>query len=196
MQAISGKRIFIIFSFLFFSASVTLAQNNFKLKYENSLVYAGIEVGSKGVKMSLLEIGKNALTSGAFNILKDTSVNTDFITFSQSSYQATVSGLSKLYEIASKDLKIPAERIYTVISSGVKIQAEKDEKMGQVSQLINAFKLNINEPDRVVPVIDVKEEARLSHLGIVPDSRRYTTFLIDIGSGNTCLLYTSDAADE
>lgn len=34
-------------------------------------------------------------------------------------------------------------------------------------------------------MIDVKEEARLSHLGIVPDSRRYTTFLIDIGSGNT-----------
>ena len=34
-------------------------------------------------------------------------------------------------------------------------------------------------------MIDVREEARLSHLGIVPDSRRYTTFLIDIGSGNT-----------
>ena len=135
--------------------------------------------------MSLLEIGKNAQTSGAFNILKDTSVNTDFISFSQSSYQATVNGLSRLYEIASKDLKIPAERIYTVISSGVKIQAEKDDKMGQVNQLINAFKLNINEPGRQVPLIDVKEEARLSHLGIVPDSRRYTTFLIDIGSGNT-----------
>ena len=34
-------------------------------------------------------------------------------------------------------------------------------------------------------MVDVKEEARLSHLGIVPDSRRYNTFLIDIGSGNT-----------
>lgn len=185
MQALSLKRILVTFSFLFFSIGILFAQNNFKLKYENSLVYAGIEVGSKGVKMSLLEIGKNAQTSGAFNILKDTSVNTDFISFSQSSYQATVNGLSRLYEIASRDLKIPGERIYTVISSGVKIQAEKDDKMGQVNQLINAFKLNINEPGRQVPLIDVKEEARLSHLGIVPDSRRYTTFLIDIGSGNT-----------
>ena len=34
-------------------------------------------------------------------------------------------------------------------------------------------------------VIDVLEEARLSHLGIVPETRRYNTFLIDIGSGNT-----------
>ncbi|HNF02787.1 MAG TPA: hypothetical protein PLH62_10385, partial [Ferruginibacter sp.] len=36
-----------------------------------------------------------------------------------------------------------------------------------------------------VTVVDVREEGRLSHLGIVPDSRRYNTFLIDIGSGNT-----------
>ena len=57
--------------------------------------------------------------------------------------------------------------------------------MSWVNQLIAAFKQNINEPNRDVPVIDVNEEARLSHLGIVPDSRRYTTFLIDIGSGNT-----------
>ncbi len=34
-------------------------------------------------------------------------------------------------------------------------------------------------------MIDVKQEAYLSHLGIVPESRRYSTFLIDIGSGNT-----------
>jgi hypothetical protein len=36
-----------------------------------------------------------------------------------------------------------------------------------------------------VEVVDVSKEAKLSHLGIVPDSRRYNTFLIDIGSGNT-----------
>ena len=29
------------------------------------------------------------------------------------------------------------------------------------------------------------QEGRLSHLGIVPDSKSFTTFLIDIGSGNT-----------
>jgi hypothetical protein len=34
-------------------------------------------------------------------------------------------------------------------------------------------------------VVDVMQEGRLSHLGIVPESRRFNTFLIDIGSGNT-----------
>ena len=51
--------------------------------------------------------------------------------------------------------------------------------------MINAFRFNFNDPERKVSIIDVREEARLSHLGIVPDSRRYNTFLIDIGSGNT-----------
>jgi hypothetical protein len=69
------------------------AQNFFKLKYKKSSVYAGIEVGSKGVKMSVLEIGKNAQQTGAYNVLKDTAINTDFISFTGPSATATLNGL-------------------------------------------------------------------------------------------------------
>ena len=181
----SVKRIFLSASLCLFGFHIVEAQTNFKLKFENSSVYAGIEVGAKGVKMSILEIGKNAQKNGSFNVLKDTSINTDFISFSQATYQATLTGFSKLFDAALSQYKIPTDHIFTVISSGVKVIAEKGDKMSWVTQLIAAFKQNINEPNRDVPVIDVTEEARLSHLGIVPDSRRYTTFLIDIGSGNT-----------
>ena len=170
----------LISSFCFLSA-----QENLKLKYNNSFVHAGIEVGSKGVKFSLVEIGSNAQTRGAFNILKDTSVNTDFISFSQPTFQATLNGLCNLYSIASQDYQIPSSRIFTVISSGVKVQAEKEDKISWINKLIDSFKLKINDPERYVAVIDVLQEARLSHLGIVPEGRRYNTFLIDIGSGNT-----------
>lgn len=163
----------------------SFAQSSFKLKYENSAVYAGIEVGAKGVKMSVLEIGRNAQKSGAFNILKDTSVNSDFISFTPSSSSSTLSAFTGLYNTAVKDYHIPAENVFTVISSGVKIQAEKDNKMDNVKELADNFKKNIGEPAREVDVVDVMQEAKLSHLGIVPESRRYTTFLIDIGSGNT-----------
>ena len=77
------------------------------------------------------------------------------------------------------------DKIYTVISSGVKVQAEKDNKEKWIKNLIDSFKTVIKEPSREVAVIDVVQEARLSHIGIVPESRRYATFLIDIGSGNT-----------
>jgi len=62
----------VLLAFLLIICGVLLqAQTSFKLKYNNSVVYAGIEVGSKGVKMSVIEIGKNAQSRGAFNILKD-----------------------------------------------------------------------------------------------------------------------------
>jgi hypothetical protein len=186
MFPIFSKRFFttglvLLFSTVFVSAQ----QSNFKLKYQNSAVYAGIEVGAKGVKMSILEIGKNAQKSGAFNVLKDTSLNSDFISFSPASYQATLAAFTNLYIIAKNQYNIPAESIFTVISSGVKVQADKAGKNPWLKNLIDSFKLNVKEPKREVAVIDVMQEARLSHLGIVPESRRYTTFLIDIGSGNT-----------
>lgn len=164
--------------------SVT-AQTSFNRKFSKSNIYVGIEIGSKGVKMSVVEIGKNSQSNGEFHVLKDTSVNTDFISFTQATFDATINGLASLYNVALNDYKVPAKRIFTVISSGVKMQAEKDKKTEWISNFITAFQQKIGDPGRKVDVIDVREEARLSHLGIVPNNRRYSTFLIDIGSGNT-----------
>ncbi len=174
-----------ILCILFFTGLSLCAQSTLKPKYSNSTIYTGIEVGSKGVKLSVVEIGKNAQSSGAFNILKDSSINTDFISFTQPTFSATLSAFTDLYNKALKEYKIPSRHIFTVVSSGVGIQAEKDNKTSWIQNLIDSFRLMTDEPNRQVEVVDVTKEARLSHLGIVPESRRYTTFLIDIGSGNT-----------
>lgn len=177
----------IFFAVFFITASFFSlhAQNSAPLKYTPAATYAGIEVGSKGVKMSIIEIGKNALVTGSFNTLQDTSVNTDFIAFTPQSFTATVNGFASLYKTAVNKYNILPGHIYTVVSSGVKGQAEKENKMAWIQKLADSFRLKINEPKQDVEVIDVVEEARLSHLGIVPETRRYNTFLIDIGSGNT-----------
>jgi hypothetical protein len=179
------KRPAVITATFLLSAFMPQAQNRIVQEYERSNAYAGIEVGSKGVKMSIIELDKKAGEDGEFRILNDTSINTDFISFTQPTYQATLAALNKLYEVAVMQNKIPVANVFTAISSGVHIQAQKEDKQHWIDQLINAFKLNNNEPDRTIAIIDVKEEARLSHLGIVPEGRRYKTFLIDIGSGNT-----------
>jgi hypothetical protein len=168
----------------FCSGTILSAQSALKPKFSNSNIYTGIEVGSKGVKMSVIEIGKNAKSTGAFNILKDTSVNTDFISFMGPTFDATLNGFLGLYNKATKEYKIPGKRIFTVISSGVKMQAEKDNKMEWIDRLISSFRQTTGEPNRLVEVVDVAKESKLSHLGIIPESRRYSTFLIDIGSGN------------
>lgn len=161
------------------------AQTAFKTKFTKGNVYVGIEVGSKGVKMSVVEISKTAQTTGNFNILKDSTFNTDFISFTQATFDATLASLTSFYNLASSEYKIPVRRIFTVISSGVKMQAEKESKTEWIANLITAFQKNINDPGRKVDVIDVMTESKLSHLGIIPNARRYNSFLIDIGSGNT-----------
>ncbi len=160
------------------------AQQQATLKFSDANVYAGIEVGAKGVKMSILEISKDKKT-GAFNVLKDTSINTDFISFSHPNFNATLDGLYGLYNQAIMQYGIPSRRVFTVISSGVKMQADKENKKEWIDKLVDSFLYRSNESRRRVAVVDVADEARLSHLGIVADNDRYNTFLIDIGSGNT-----------
>jgi hypothetical protein len=135
--------------------------------------------------MSLVEIGKEAQRSAAFNILKDTSINSDFIFFTRTTFYHTLNALTTLYEIAKERYEIPEERIFTVFSSGVKTQAYKEEKESWLTAMADSFRLRIGEESRKMEAIDVYQEARLSHMGIIPENRRYTTFLIDIGSGNT-----------
>ncbi|UEG50665.1 hypothetical protein LK994_04160 [Ferruginibacter lapsinanis] len=185
MMRILLKRFCLSLITIVFAAGTTYAQTSLKLKFKRSAVYAGIEVGSKGVKMSFIEIANKAQNTGTFNLLKDTSVNTDFISFSPSSFTATLKELTSLYTVANKQNEIASDKIFTVISSGVKMQAEKDNKTSWINALIDSFRIRIAEPKRRVEVIDVIDEARLSHLGIVPESKRFTTFLVDIGSGNT-----------
>lgn len=173
--------------FLFFviTTAPCFAQNFIAANFKEDDLYAGIDVGSKGVKLSIIKMGKNASLTGSFVAIKDTSVNTDFISFTPATFTATLDAISNLYNYAKAEYKIPAARIFTVVSSGIKGQAEKENKQDRIVALAQSFKLAVNEPKREVPVIDAMMEAKLSHLGIVPESRRYNTFLIDIGSGNT-----------
>lgn len=174
----------LILSFICFASVASFGQTAFKTKFSKSNIYAGIEVGSKGVKISVVEISKSAQVTGNFNILKDSTFNTDFISFTQPTFDATLKSFASFFILATGEYKIPSKRVFTVISSGVKSQAEKENKQEWVANLITKFQEMVKEPGRKVDVIDVYQEARLSHMGIVPNARRYNSFIIDIGSGN------------
>ena len=167
------------------TSAQSFSQNFIVSNYKEDDLYAGIDVGSKGVKLSIIKMGKNASVTGSFVAVKDTSINTDFISFTPKTFNATLYAIKTLYNLASQMYNIPAEKIFTVVSSGIKGQAEKENKQDRIVALADSLRLILNEPKRVVPIIGVMEEAKLSHLGIVPEARRYNTFLIDIGSGNT-----------
>ncbi len=169
---------FIVTSYFTGFAQTSIPASNIPFKR-----IAGIEVGSKGVKLSVLE--RSVSNSNDFKLLKDSAINSDFISFTSASYDATLNALTGLYNYTKQQWNIPSEDIVTLISSGVKAQADKLGKNAHVQTLIDAFKIKINEESRVVDIVSVKRESVLSHYGIISNAERYTTFLIDIGSGNT-----------
>jgi hypothetical protein len=180
------KQVLLLMSLVITLGYQSSAQTSTQTKYTSVPdLYAGIEVGSKGVKLSVIEMKKNKETGNSFSIVKDTSFNTDFISFTQPTFDATASSFAGMFQTAVTKFNIPSKRVFTVISSGVKIQAEKENKKDWVEKLIKEFRSKVNEPQRKVEVVDVQQEAKLSHQGIVPLNRRYNTFLIDIGSGNS-----------
>ena len=60
------KRFLVSAAIFLFSGFATTAQNSVIQKYETGNVYAGIEVGSKGVKMSTVELDKKTGEDGEF----------------------------------------------------------------------------------------------------------------------------------
>lgn len=155
---------------------------------------AGIEVGSKGVKLSVLNRSLTDRTD--FRLQKDSSVNSDFISFTTASFDATLAALNGFYNYAHDQWGVAYADIVTVISSGVKAQADKQGKQKMISDLVEAFKQRVHDANRPVEVVTVQKESILSHYGIVPDAERYSTFLIDIGSGNTKGGYFNSATRE
>ncbi len=151
LNRIIGGWLALFLSVAFSAAAQTSAPRTVKIPN----LYAGIEVGSKGVKMSLIELRRSAETGNSFTIVKDTSVNTDFISFTAATFDATLEGLTSLYNVALTKYNIPSKRVFTVISSGVKQQAEKEKKTESISKFISAFQTKINEPGRLVEVVDV-----------------------------------------
>ncbi len=177
------RLLLVVFMALLLLAGNVMSQSALAQPVLKGKKIAGIEVGSKGVKLTVLE--KSLTGNNDFRLLKDSAINSDFISFTATSYEATLTALNGLYTYAKGQWGISPEDIATVISSGVKAQADKLGKNNHLLTFIEAFRIKISEESRTVEVVSVQKESILSHYGIIPDADRYNTFLIDIGSGNT-----------
>jgi hypothetical protein len=146
--------------------------------------YAGIEVGSKGVKLCILNpsLPANELSK---KVVYDTTINSDFIKFSPTTSDATVLAVLRLYIIANQTYSVNSKNIFLAISSGLNQTAHREKKLDEIDLLIASIKSVLKDPEREVEVVSVYEESIFTHKSIIPTSENMTTIIIDIGSGNT-----------
>jgi hypothetical protein len=152
-------------------------------------LYGGIEIGSKGVKATILEAQygqpKNAEDSGRSvkEIMPLETINTNIMegldkdgNFATAVLEDTIKAVQKYYERMLKQ-NINPEQIYIIGSSGL-------QKASQTSRdLLSSKVIEITKTKMLF--LTVQEEVQYSIVGIIPKEHRSSAFLVDIGSGNT-----------
>jgi exopolyphosphatase/pppGpp-phosphohydrolase len=160
-----------IFIFLLFQ-TIAFSQDN--------TLFAGIEIGSKGVKISVLEV---------LNIKKG-----DFIIKSYWSENAGIArGISIDGKLAQEDIdkasaivfsnlikiktefKVPEENIFIVGSSGVAMASNTSDLIAKIK----------SSTSKTIEFIDAQTEGRMLLKGCVPPSEYKNSMVLDIGGGNT-----------
>lgn len=145
-------------------------------------LYAGIEVGAKGIKLSVIDVTLNKERQYDYSLKLDTSINTDAASLSYQSEKESRDAITRLMDIVVTRFKVASKRTYIVISSGLKQELDKYEKVDYFANVIRP-----KEIDTVIHIMYVtpEQEAELSFTGIVPQKSKYTNTQLDIGSGNT-----------
>ena len=145
-------------------------------------LYAGIEVGAKGIKLSVIEVKLSKDRQYDYTLKADTSINTDAASLSYQSEKETYDAVEVLWHLVKERYQVPGKRVYIVISSGLKQELDKYNKTEYFAGIIRPK--NMDTAVRVTSVSAI-QEAQLSMLGIVPQKDRFTSSQLDVGSGNT-----------
>lgn len=145
-------------------------------------LYAGIEVGAKGIKLSVVEVKLNKEKQFDYTLKADTAINTDAASLSYQSEKESRDAIATLMEIVENRFNVLPKRTFVVISSGLKQELDKYEKVDYFTQIIRPKNLHT---DIHIDYITPEQESELSFLGIVPTKNKYINNQLDVGSGNT-----------
>ena len=145
-------------------------------------MYAGIEIGAKGIKLSVIEVKLSKDREYDYTLKADTSINTDAASLSYESEKQTFDAITVLWDIIRYRYKVSANKVHIVISSGLKQELDKYNKVEYFASVIRPVTL---DPVITITSITAAQESELSLLGIVPQKRRFTANQLDVGSGNT-----------
>jgi tetratricopeptide (TPR) repeat protein len=145
-------------------------------------LYAGIEVGAKGIKLSVIDVRLSKDRDYDYTLKADTAINTDAAALSYQSEKETQDAIAALLEIVKTRYQIPSDKIHIVIASGLKQELDKYNKVEYFANVVRPKNL---DPKISIAYITPTQESELSLLGVVPQKRRFTANQLDVGSGNT-----------
>jgi hypothetical protein len=149
-------------------------------------LYAGIDIGSTGVKLSLIQVTIGKEGRYIYNTTHDTAINANFADLNSSAFEGCKAAIANYFTLISKR-KIAADHIYIAFSSGI-LQAAQARRMStdSISKVIGNVAQSI-VPGFTAPIefLTPDLEARYTNTAIVLPKFKERSVSIDIGGGNT-----------
>jgi Tetratricopeptide repeat len=156
-------------------------------------IYGGIEVGAKGIKMSIVGVKFTADGKLSFKVLKGDDINATPMSCTDNAFKESAKAVRTFLDTLI-NRGIPRDRIFVVGSSGLK---QELDKCGKADLMLQMIKAEVGADytgtiDYITPCV----EAELVTRGTLPSRTWSNSTMIDIGSGNTKGGYYSNGAFE
>lgn len=159
---------------------VTLFLFTYASYSQDTKLFAGIEIGSKGIKMSVIEminIKKGDLIIKSYwseniGIAKGISIDGNL---AQADIDRAAVVVSENYLKIKNEHKVVDENIFLVGSSGVAMAKNTKVLIDKIKEITN----------KDLDFIDAKTEGKMLMKGCVPPTFYKTSMVLDIGGGNT-----------
>jgi exopolyphosphatase/pppGpp-phosphohydrolase len=141
-----------------------------------SKIYAGIEIGGRGVKATVVGVQPDGVYRRLFTQTHNTTLSVlKEGAFDKDAIDDTVDAIQNFIKTITAKYKLPAERVVVVGSSGVPKASNRDKFVAAVKKATG----------KELRFIDDRTEVELTILGIVPREERGRSIALDIGGGNT-----------
>jgi hypothetical protein len=166
---------------------------------EPGQLYGGIEVGSSGVKATVIELFPHKDLGYDYRSISKKSLDTKVVTglakagqFDRAALDDTVNAVQTFYTQMTGEQQVPPERVFIVGSSGLlkALRDRKDLKDDAREELIRKNQAALAEPvekrtGKKMEFIDVRKEVELAITGLIRPQERGKAVLIDAGTGAT-----------
>lgn len=149
-------------------------------------LYAGVDIGSTGVKLSVLQVTLGREGRYIYNTVKDSSINANFADLNSGAFEASKNAMRSFMTVIAR-YGIPADRIFMAFSSGV-LQSvlsrnlDRDSISTLFEQIVRtAMPAHVGQ----IRFLTADMESKYTNMGIVLPKSKERSVSIDIGGGNT-----------
>lgn len=153
-------------------------------------LYGGIEIGSKGIKMTVLDVEN--LRRNTYDVKEFWTENVGIAagigidgTLLQEDIEKAGEVVYRNYKKMLSDYKIEDKNIFVVASSGVGLATNTNDLVVKIKALTN----------KKIEIISSSLEAKLLLRGCIPPKNYLNSVIIDIGGGNTKGGYAKEIND-